>query len=343
MRKGFLVSILLSVFTSFFAASAAGQSIKWHPGHYVMFGAGDSRAQVLNNIAEIGDEPSIKGVQVRIRWYDLETAKGVYDFSDIDAYLAKLRAQPTRKQLVVRVIDRAFNTDSPTGIVPGYLRTTTYNGGLIRSKTGYVARLWEPAVMDRLIALHQAIGRRYDDDVRFEGLATEETTLALNTPLPSGYSHAKLATQYERLARAVRTAAPRSNFFLYTNFIGSPSIMDDLLQDLVVPRVGAGGSNMVPGNMTQGQQVWTGEYGADYRWLLGLSSSVETGELRDFTPRQINDWAYYTLRVQHIFWVRNTWAGDSSKRWDTGILPFLRTNPPIRTRCPDSYGICATW
>ena len=339
MSRSFLISVLL--FCSF-AASAAAQGIKWHPGHYVMFGTDDSRTQVLNNIADIGDEPSIKGVQVRIRWYDLETSKGVYDFSDIDAYLAKLRAQPTRKQLVVRVIDRAFNTTSPTGIVPAYLRTTTYNGGLIRSKTGYVARLWEPAVMHRLIALHEAIGRRYDGDARFEGLATEETTLALSSPLPAGYSHAALAAQYQRLATAVRAAAPRSNFFLYTNFIGSPTIMDGIFQGLVVSRAGAGGSNVVPGNKTQGQQVWTGDYGADYRLLLGISSSVETGELRDFTPSQINDWAYNTLRVQHIFWVRNTWMGDASRRWDTGILPYLRTNPPIRTRCPDSYGVCAT-
>jgi hypothetical protein len=73
---------------------------------------------------------------------------------------------------------------------------------------------------------------------------------------------------------------------------------------------------------------------------LALSSAVETEELRDHTPQEINDWAYNVLRLHHIFWVRNTWAGDASRRWDTGILPFLRTNPPIRTRCPDSYGIC---
>ncbi|HJR71857.1 MAG TPA: hypothetical protein VKA43_17565 [Gammaproteobacteria bacterium] len=343
MRKGFPVGVLLCALTSFFAASAAAQGIKWHPGHYVMFGTDDSKWQVLQNIQEIGDEPSIKGVQVRMRWHDLETSKGVYDFSAIDAYLAKLRAQPTRKQLVVRVIDRAFNTSSSGGIVPNYLLSSTYNGGIVRTKTGYVARLWEPAVMDRLIALHSAIGRRYDDDIRFEGLATEETTLSLNTPFPGGYSHAKLEAQYERLARAVRIAMPSSNFFLYTNWIGSADLMDDLLQSLVVPRAAAGGSNIFPGTKTLGQRVWTGEFGADYRWLLALSSSVEAGELRDYTPKQINDWAYNTLRLNHIFWVRNTWAGDASRRWDTGILPFLRTKPPIRTRCPDSISVCVRW
>ena len=338
--KGFLASFLFCSITIFFTASAAAQGIKWHPGHYVMFSTDDSTSQILRNIEEIGAETSIKGVQVRIRWYDLETAKGLYDFSAIDAYLAKLRAQPTRKQLVVRIIDRDFNATSTAGIVPSYLLSSTYNGGLVRSKTGYVARLWEAAVMDRLIALHTAIGQRYEGDTRFEGLATEETTLALSQPFPAGYSSAALGAQYTRLVTAVRAAMPSSNFFLYTNFVGSASVMDGLMQSLMATRGAAGGSNIVPSNKTQGQQVWTGDFGADYRLLLALSSSVETGELRDYTPRQINDWAYNTLRVHHIFWVRNTWSGDASRRWDTGILPFLRTNPPIRTRCPGSYGVC---
>lgn len=331
------------IFAAMFLAAAAptsAQGIKWHPGHYVMFGTEDSRAQVLRNIEEIGAEPAIKGVQVRMRWYDLETSKGVYDFADIDAYLAKLEAQPTRKQLVVRVIDRKFQTNSSSGIVPNYLLSSAYHGGVVRSSTGYVARLWEPAVMNRLIALHSAIGRRYDGDVRFEGLATEETTLSLSTPYPAGYSHAALAAQYERLVAAARSAAPHSGFFLYTNWIGSPTLMDDLMGELLIERGAAGGSNIFPGTKTLGQRVWTGEYGADYRWLLALSSSVESGELRNYTPQRIADWAFNDLHLHYVFWVRNTWAGDASRRWATGILPFLRTKPPTRTRCPDSYAIC---
>jgi hypothetical protein len=193
-----------------------------------------------------------------VRWYDLETSKGVYDFSSLDQYLRRLKAQPTVKRLVVRVVDRKFGTSSSGGIVPSYLLTATYNGGLVRTSTGYAPRLWEPAVMDRLIALHQAIGRRYDDDPYFEGLATEETTLSLSEPFPAGYSHAALGRQYARLVRAARNAAPQSNFFLYTNWIGSASVMDDLMQALVESRAAAGGSNVFPGRKTLGQRVWTG-------------------------------------------------------------------------------------
>src|SRR5690606_28178003 len=145
--------------------------------------------------------------------------------------------------------------------------------------------------------------------------ATEETTLSLNTPFPSGYSHSALANQYKRLTTAARNAMPRSNLFLYTNWIGSPVIMDDLMGTLMNQRGAAGGSNIFSGRKTLGQKVWTGEYCADYTRILALSSSVEMGELKAYTPKQIADGGYNELKLHHIFWVRNTWAGESSKSW----------------------------
>jgi hypothetical protein len=63
----------------------------------------------------------IKGVKVRIWWKDLEPARGDYDFSKIDAYMERLRAQPTPKRLVDRIKERRFGSGCPSGIVPDYL------------------------------------------------------------------------------------------------------------------------------------------------------------------------------------------------------------------------------
>jgi hypothetical protein len=108
----------------------------------------------------------------------------------------------------------------------------------------------------------------------------------------------------------------------------------------------AGGSNTIPGDMTLGQRVMTGVTGSDFRGILAIGSAVETGELGgshgDFTPKQISDYAYGTLKSNYVFWTYNTWMGDATQRWSTGILPFLRTNPPYRTKCPTSYGLCKT-
>jgi hypothetical protein len=338
MRKNALCA--LAVLGLMITAPVGAQSMKWHPGHYVMLSGGASQASHFANIDEIAKEPVIKGVQVRIWWHKLEKSKGVYDFSSIDAYLTKLKSLPVTKRLVIRVMDRRFNTTSTSGIVPDYLRSEAiYKGGIIQTKTGYAARLWEQPVMDRLIALYRAMGARYDSDPHFEGIASEETTLSLKS-IPAGYSNSALGAQYERLAATVRPAMPRTNLFLYTNFIGSDSVMSELIQSLVAPQVAAGGSNVKPNAMTLGQRVWTGALGADYRGLLALSSSVERAELGNFTAKQINDFAYNTLQVNYLFWVR-AGSGTSQQKWSTGVLPFLRTNPPIRTSCPASYGSCA--
>ena len=311
-----------------------------------MFATHDSQDKHLANMDEIANDTAIKGVQIRIWWHTLEKSKGVYDFSSIDAYLKKLKSLKVPKQLVVRIEDRKFGTTSTNGIVPDYLRNESiYKRGLTVTSTGYAARLWEQPVMDRLIALYKAIGARYDSDPYFEGIASEETTLSLvKDRWPAGYSHSALETQYSRLVSSVRTAMPQTNLFLYTNWMGADSLMAGLIQSLVEPRAAAGGSNVIPYKPTQGQRVWSGQLGAEYRGLLALSSSVETGELGgnlgNFTPKQINDYAYNTLKVNHLFWVRNTWSGSAAQRWSTGILPFLRTNPPIRTTCPTSIAIC---
>jgi hypothetical protein len=130
------------------------------------------------------------------------------------------------------------------------------------------------------------------------------------------------------------------------NWLGSNSNMSQLIQALTGPYASTNSSNSVPKKMNTGQTVWTGggSTGADYRGRLPIASSVETGELGgnlgDFTPSQIGSYAYNTLKANYVFWVRNTWAGDKSQRWDTGILPYLKNNPSVRTGCPSAYGWC---
>jgi hypothetical protein len=326
------------------ATSASAQSIKFHPGHYIMLNGGDSMSTHLKHIDEIKDVDAIKGVQIRIWWKDLETSKGVYNFSMIDTYLARVKSY--HKRLVIRVMDRKFNTTKSSGIIPSYMLTSNYHWGVTRSRTGYVAKLWDPVVMDRLIALYRAMGKRYNESGYFEGITTEESTLSLPSPYPSGYSDGALEYQYARLISQVRSAMPNTAFFMNANWLGSTSTMSKLVQSQVTPYASTNSSNTVPSKMNTGQIVWTGggSYGADYRGRLPIASSVETGEiggnLGDYTPSQIGSYAYNTLKVNYLFWVRNTWAGDSSQRWDTGILPYLKKNPPVRTGCPTAYGWC---
>lgn len=341
--KSALTLILLGA-----ACGASAQGVKWHPGHYMILNGKDSVSMHLRHIDQIGAERTIKGVLVRIWWHELETSYGRYDFSSIETYLRRLRAQPTPKRLFIRIMDRRFdNSRSYWGIVPGYLRSDPrYGGGIVRTNKGWAARLWEPEVMERLIALYRAIGSRFDADEHFEGFFTEESTLSLPYPYPASYSHEALARQYQRFIDQVKPAMPRSNLFFNVNWIGSSRLMTDLVQAMVPSSTGAGGSDTLPDRMTLGQRVVMGDYGADYRWELPIASGVEAselgGHLGSYYPADLARYAYEHLHVHYMFWARNTWLGDERQRWYTGILPLLRTNPPVRTRCPNAYGICST-
>ena len=214
---------------------------------------------------------------------------------------------------------------------------------------GYVARIWEPAVMDRQIALYRALGTRYNSDPYVEGFATEETSLnfgADKSKWPSGYSITALLKQLLRFTSSARSTMPQTTIFMGTNFLGSDSDMGSLIQALYQSDLGAGGPSTIPNRWIQSQKVWTGATGANYRGLIPLGPGIETmvfgGKHGNFTPQQIGDWAYKSLGVTHLFWVRNTWAGTSAQQWPKGILPYLRTNPPTRTACPTAYGSCST-
>jgi hypothetical protein len=342
--KTFVLS-LLALFASFTGLSANAQSIKWHPGHYVRLTAGDTQTAHFKAIDEIGSETAVKGVQVRLFWYDLEKSKGQYNYALIDSYLKKLKSVPVKKRLVIQVMDRRFSTNVKTGIVPNYMMTDPlYKGGVTATKNGFTARLWEQATMDRLIALYRAIGGHYDAEPYFEAIGNVETTLSLGTNRPAGYSTPALTAQYKRFVKGVRSALPHTNLFFYSNWLGSDALMGELIQSMVVPAVAAGGPNTVPGQLTQGQKVWTGVFGADFRGNLAIANGVESGELGgnhgNFTPKQLHDWAYNTLKVNYMLWSRNTFTGTAAQQWKTGILPYLRTNPKVWTACPTSYGLC---
>jgi len=346
MKNLSLVALALLAFTA--ATSTNAQAVKWHPGHYMSLNTGGSQSENFKHLEEVSREPVIKGVQLYVWWSELERSKGVYDFSKIDLYLNKMKSLPAAKRLVVRVMDRRFGGTSKTGIVPSYLLSDpTYKGGVaLLASSGYVSRLWEPAVMDRLIALYRALGARYDADPYVEGFATEETSISLASPTPSGYSTTALFNQYLRFAASARQTMLRSNLFMGTNFVKSDEQMAVLIQALFEAHVAPGGPSTVPNKLTQAQRVWTGATGADYRGLIAIGPGIEAavfgGKNGSFTPKQIGDFAYKTLGVTHLFWVRNTFTGTAAQKWSTGILPYLRTNPPTRTACPSSYGLCNT-
>jgi hypothetical protein len=339
------------------AASSTG-ALKWHPGHYMMLRSRHRNPSAeLPQIDSIGSNSNVKGSLVMWVWSDIEgDTLGSYDFSSIDQYLQRLKSEPQPKRLIIRIEDRAFNSGGSS--VPAYLKTSAYNGGEVAMENGTVARIWEQPVMDRLIALYQALAARYDGDPYVEGISTEETSIGFNTkaPAPNTYSAGALLTQFSRLATSARAAWKHSEVFLTTNYLGSDTQMEQLIQTAEANQVVLGGPD------TWGMawvQAGTRGLQSDFieRGIRGSGSvyigkvaqkaeieDTELGVMVAFDPSDLYNVAYNVMQANYIWWDYNTYAGTATNKWSTGILPLINSvNGKTYTACPPSYnGNCST-
>src|SRR5579862_1314267 len=157
-------------------ATGSGK-IKWNPGHYAagngsMFGGTLASSWYPTVDHALGGWKDIKGFRMWITWGAIETSEGVYDFSQVDALLNRMKTQyGTPRHLVLtlypsgpvslwkhdgRVIplyiqDSAKYGPSPVSGTYGWWGVSA-NG----VSTGqFEPALWRPEVMSRYIALVQ--------------------------------------------------------------------------------------------------------------------------------------------------------------------------------------------
>ncbi len=75
--------------------------VKWNPGHYIMIEGNNPALRMNSFIQDYRNVPSVKGVQKSYYWSEIETAPGVYDFSKIDADIAKLASAGKKLALII--------------------------------------------------------------------------------------------------------------------------------------------------------------------------------------------------------------------------------------------------
>lgn len=332
------------------ASSAAG-GIKWHPGHYVWLDPHATQAARMAAIDALSSETSVKGVQVLVNWASLEgPTQGDYSqgFALIDSYLAKLGSLKVPKHLMLGVNERSFGTppaagtsclDAADGLLPDYLAKMSDGGCAIALPNAagnlkVMARFWEPAVMDRLIALSLAYANRYDSNPLFEMfMGNSETSVA--APPTANFDMTSYYTQLNRWFDASRKVWPHTQLRFAANYGGSNAQMAS-----AISYVTTGGGVIVGGpdpelplpNITrtvQANQIFRGAIGG-----TDLRPTVPwVGEVQDmglgfkFTqlPSDIYTYEAKTMHASYMIWLRNTWDGGAAQMWDTGILPFIKS------------------
>jgi hypothetical protein len=146
--KVFTINVLLLCILFFNNISYAKNNL---PELFLFLGGDESRlySSKFNN-------ECVKGAQIIYSWKQLEPKKGVYDFTKIKDDLLYLNKK--NKKLFIQLQDRSFE---PTVFnVPDYIREDKiYHGGVAIQydfpgegkpiTTGWVARVWDPAVRER--------------------------------------------------------------------------------------------------------------------------------------------------------------------------------------------------
>lgn len=321
-----------------------GDAVKWHPGHYMLvyLGAPQSDFNIMLN------EPNIKGVQVRYFWSDLEPQRGQYDFSKIESDLAYLQANG--KRLVAMIMERSFTLrKSP---VPIYLQTNPlYNGGVSPTKNGTIARLWEPPVMDRLIALYQALGKRFNGEAYFEAITIPETAPGFRGNTPPGYTPSKWATEIKRAMTALKSAFPNTVILQSANSLGGSKEIPGIIDHAFSLGIGIQGPDLYvdPNKITPAQRYRTSRYLGmmpisdlvSYPVLCGRSTYPKNSNC---TPiNTIFDHGVNVFKNNYIFWIRHGSANGSSFAFSPGIINTInRMGGKINTKCPSNIANCNT-
>lgn len=323
-----------------------GLAMKWNPGHYMTLDSirqtPEIRAAHYKQIEEIRSDPAIKGVKLFIYWGTVERSQGDYSagFAIIDEYLKRLQASGN-KRLILSVQDRIFGGYAPAqeaDYLPQYI---VKQWGKTQGANVLMLRVWQPAVMDRYIALVRALAARYNKHPNFEMLQAEETSVSVPAGR-DGYTLIAYGAQLKRLLVEARKAWPNTQLRLSTNFFGSDAQMLDLMQFCNLLDIAVGGPDIIPTQTIQANRVFASHFKGKMIWVSEVQSPSLGGTKGAFSAEQIykegmkNSPAYFV-------WIRNMWSGGAAQKWDTGLLPYIRRIAGVTVAtCPSNVEGCRT-
>ena len=199
----------------------------------------------------------VSGAQIIYSWKQLEPKKGVYDFSKIEKDLAFL--SKTHKKLFIQLQDRSFE---PTVYnVPDYIREDdVYHGGVAMQydfpgegkpiTSGWVARVWDPAVRERFQLLIQQLATRFDGKIYGINLPETAVDFDPNNP-PEGFTFDNYFYAEVDNLDTLKKYFHKSIVVQYVNFFpgewnNDHHYMSRLFSYAMQHHIGLGGPDVVP-------------------------------------------------------------------------------------------------
>jgi hypothetical protein len=183
--------------------------------HFVYFAR--DRASIIDH--PLLTHPMFNGAQIMYSWRDLETNKGIYDFSLLKEDYEYLKKYG--KKLFIQLQDASFNPNNK--VVPDYLFTEEYNGGAVLRNNeagkpeGWVAKRWNKKVRERFALLLQALGKEFDGKIA--GINLQETAIGVNEKTDRSFSENEYVIGLKENMLALKKSFPVSVTMIYANFI----------------------------------------------------------------------------------------------------------------------------
>ncbi|WP_156901353.1 hypothetical protein [Azohydromonas australica] len=338
-------------------ALTADTRMKWNPGHYVQLGAGASDDLVQRTFKEISAMPNVRGVQTRHVWRDLETDKGVYDFSEIDKDVAK--AQAVGKRLFIMIGTKTFKAGSRA--LPDYMHTDEYSGGAYRifidakdttgteATTGENIALYNANVRDRFIALTTALGQRYNGNNAFEGIIFNETSLGQSTVPMTSTQKADFFTNLAAVDAATRKAFPNTVVLQFINF--PRAYMPGLVNSAINNGVALGGPDTFLNDSELEISAYPHYETAWGKVPLGPSVQAEnyytTYQDGPYAPPAVTDlyaFAKNRLHANYMFWSKTLTEplmpyNNVLSMWKSASFPKDAAGG-LSTTCPSTFTSC---
>jgi len=330
---------------------------KWNPGHYIKLGRED-----VGSLRNVAGKKGVKGVVLSMFWSDLEPQRGQYNFERIDQFLEELAVHD--QHLILLFLDYDKTPGCPS--LPQYIKQTPGAVAELegeRFEQGCMAVLWQPLVLERWIALNQALGRKYDTHKYFEGLRTRESTYPIAEKRTKfAYTDQKLVDALAELAVESKKAFPHTNFFLSMSRIGGVSekehiqvVIDKMLQGTQADGVRAAGltnpDTRPPSLRDELIPIW--QFEKDYNDRLPImlggdtssypkpASAQAVNALVDELFKMVTD----EFRSHYYYWPK-TWVSRNTNGvpvvgWYDAVLAKLAAeNGRINTICPTRIAPC---
>jgi len=308
------------------ASVLATSGKKFHPGHWIVMGiSADTQALMATAL-----QPGVTGLMKRYAWYSLETSQGVYNFSELKSDLAWAAAHGVR--LIAMIEDKTFN-----GLKAGPAYLNAYEAK--NNMGGYSIVRWNPTVVARFNALIKALGAQFDSNPNFEGIATQESALSLDSaPLKAfGYTPEKYRDALISVLSNAATSLPTSRVFWFMNFlVGNQNYIGTIAAAVAPKGVIMGGPDVWPDNQSLQSRVYP--FYSQFAGKMPLFGQVENVcysephmtkgfPTKYWTMLELFNYARTKLHVNYMFWVRVTKPSPAGAYDWLNALPVIAANP----------------